>query len=119
MLVRTMVRRTTPLIEARDEELFRKGRDIADALKEVPEVAATEYKAGEGGIRVIFAVPDKQAGDLVRRLIEKFRITPSIPEAGYRLGIYDIDDRNILLLLDIDGGYAEAIRDAVQGIKRC
>jgi hypothetical protein len=114
-----MVRRTTPVTGDRDEELFRKGREIADALKEVPEVTATEYRAGERSIRVIFAVPDRQAGDLIRRVLEKFRVTPAVSDAGYRLGIYDVDDRNIILLLDTDGGHAEAIRDAVKGIRRC
>jgi hypothetical protein len=119
MLVRTVVRRTTPVTEVREEELFRKGRDIADALKDLPEVSATEYKAGERGIRVIFAVPDRHVGDMIRRLLEKFRITPAIPAERYRLGIYDFDDRNILLLLDTDGEHAGAIRDAVKGIRRC
>jgi hypothetical protein len=119
MPVRTVVRRTTPVTVDRDEDLFRKSREIADALKEVPEVTATEYRAGERGIRVIFAVPDRLAGDLIRRMLEKFRMTPAVSDAGYRLGIYDVDDRNILLLLDTDGGHAEAIRDAVKGIRRC
>ncbi|MDD1670308.1 MAG: hypothetical protein LUQ67_03195 [Methanomicrobiales archaeon] len=115
-----MVRRTTtPVHGGREEELFRKGMEIADALKEVPEVAATEYRAGEAGIRVIFAVPDRHAGDLIRRVLEKFRITPSIPGAGYRLGIYDVDDRNVLLFLDTKEAYAGAIRDAVKAIRRC
>ena len=99
--------------------MFRRGRDIADALKEVPEVAATEYRAGGKGIRVIFAVPDRHAGDIIRRLLEKFRITPAIPDGSYRLGIYEVDDRNILLILDTDGDHADAIRDAVRGIRRC
>jgi hypothetical protein len=103
----------------RDEDLFRKGREIADALKEVPEVTATEYKAGMRGIRVIFAVPDGQAGNIIRRLLEKFRITPAIPDGSYRLGIYDADLQNIILMLDTDGDHAEAIRDAVRGIRRC
>jgi hypothetical protein len=119
MVVRSMVRKTSPVTGARDEELFRKGRDIADALKEVPEVAATEYKAGAGGIRVIFAVPDRHAGDIIRRLIDRFSITPAITGDSYRLGILDIDDRNILLLLDTDGAHADAIREAVRGIRRC
>lgn len=103
----------------REENLFRKGREIADALMEVPEVSATEYKAGGRGIRVIFAVPDRHAGDLVRRLVEKFRITHGIPDEGYRLGVYDVDDRNILFHLDAAGAHAEAIRNAVLGIRRC
>src|SRR5512136_1404717 len=98
-----MVRRTTPVALDQKEDLFRKGREIADALKEVPEVAATEYRAGGRGVRVIFAVPDRQAGDIVRRLLEKFRITPDIPDGSYRLGIYETDDRNILFTLDTDG----------------
>lgn len=114
-----MVRRTTPITGDREEELFRKGRDIADALKEVPEVAATEYKAGPRGIRVILAVPDRYTGDIIRRLLERFGMTPSIPADAYRLGIFDTDDRNILLLLDADGAHADAIRDAVRGIRRC
>lgn len=114
-----MVRRTSPIAGGPGEELFRKGREIADALKEVPGVAATEYRAGQGGIRVIFAVPDRSAGDLIRRLLGKFGVTPAIPGGSYRLGIYDADDRNILLFLDTDGDHAEAIRDAVLGIRRC
>lgn len=114
-----MVRRTTSVPTDRDEELFRKGREIADALKEIPEVSATEYKASEKGIRVIFAVPDKHAGDLIRRLLERFRVTHGIPDASYRLGIYDVDDRNILVHLDTDGAHAEAIRDAARAVRRC
>ena len=114
-----MVRRTSPVAGGREDDLFRKGREIADALKDVPEVAATEYKAGPGGIRVIFAVPDIAVGDLIRRLLEKFGVTPAIPGGRYRLGIYDADDRHILLFLDTDGEHAEAIRDAIPGIRRC
>ncbi len=114
-----MVRRTTPAIQEGDEELFRKGREIADALKEVPEITATEYKAGPAGIRVIFAVSDRDAGTMIRRILEKFRITPSVPEGSVRLGIYDTDDRNILLHLDTDSAHAGAVREAVRGIRRC
>jgi hypothetical protein len=119
MRVKGMVRRTSPVSEGTGEDLFRKGREIADALKEVPEVTATEYRAGARSIRVIFAVPDQNVGEILRRLLERIRITPAIPDDSYRLGIYDADDRNILLLLDTDGAHAEAIRDAVQGIRRC
>lgn len=119
MPVRTVARRNTPLTEDRKEELLAKGREIADALKDVPEVTAMEYRAGERGIRVIFAVPDRYAGEMIRRLLEKFRITPAIPADSYRPGIYDFDERTILLLLDIGGDHDEAIRDAVRGIRKC
>ncbi|MDD1667541.1 MAG: hypothetical protein LUO96_03645, partial [Methanomicrobiales archaeon] len=94
-------------------------RDIADALKEVPEVTATEYRAGGKRIRVIFAVPDAHAGNIIRRLLEKFGLMPGIPDDGYRLGIYDADDRNILLLLDTREEYADQVQAAVKGIRRC
>ncbi len=119
MQVMTVVRRTTPVTEAREGDLFRKGRDLADALKEVPGVTATEYKAGGRSIRVIFAVPDGLAGGLIRRLLGEFRITPGLPDTGYRLGIYDTDERNILLLLDTDGDNAGWIRDALSRIRKC
>jgi len=118
MQVMMVVRRTTPVTEAREGDLFRKGRDIADALKEIPGVTATEYKAGGRSIRVIFAVPDGQAGGLIRRLLEEFRITPDLPGSGYRLGLYDTDERNILLLLDTDGDHAGAIRKALSRIRK-
>jgi hypothetical protein len=119
MPVKALVRRTAPVTRDREEELFRRARDIADALKEIPEVSATEYRAGPGGIRVIFAISDQHAGDLIRRIIEKFRITPAIADTGYRLSIYDVDDTHVLIALDAEERFADAVRDAVRGIRKC
>jgi hypothetical protein len=65
--------------------MFRRAREVADALKESPEVAATEYKANRNGVRVLFAVPDEKVGDLLRRLLERFRMEEELPEQSYRI----------------------------------
>jgi hypothetical protein len=105
--------------EGPEEEMFTWAREVADALREVPEVTATEYKASRKSIRVLFAVPDKNVGDLLRRILERFRMAPDLPDQSYRIGVYDIDDRNIILVLDIDREHAGAARDELKKIRRC
>ncbi|MDD1665691.1 MAG: hypothetical protein LUQ32_10070 [Methanomicrobiales archaeon] len=114
-----MTRRGESAGKGPGEDLFDRAREVADALKEVPEVAATEYSTGKSSIRILFAVPDRHVGDLIRRIFEGFRREPDVPEAAYRIGIYDLDDRNIILNLDIDGEHAGPVRDALKGIRRC
>ena len=114
-----MERRDEPVDEGPGEDMFNRAREVADALKEVPEVAATEYSASRASIRILFAVPDRHVGDLIRRIFEGFRREPDVSETVYQLGIYDLDDRNIILNLDIDGEHAGPVRDALKGIRRC
>ena len=117
--MRVMVRRHESNVESPGEDMFGRAREVADALKEAPEVSATEYKASRTSIRVLFAVPDKNVGDLIRRILERFRMAADVPVQSYRIGIYDLDDRNIILVLDIDGEHAGPVRDALKGIRRC
>lgn len=114
-----MARKGGSGVEGPGEDMFRRAREVADALKESPEVAATEYKANRNGVRVLFAVPDEKVGDLLRRLLERFRMEEELPEQSYRICIYDLDDRNIILALDVDGAHAGPARDALKKIRRC
>jgi hypothetical protein len=101
------------------KDMFDRAREVADALGEAPEVTATEYKASGKSVRVLFAVEDRNVGDLLRRILEKFRMTADLPGGSFRIGIYDADDRNIILVLDIDGEHAGSARDALRAIGRC